>query len=124
MQKVKIAIVLWAATFVSAMHPAALAEQSKRPEGLTLEAFQFGPVNRWTFSHMREVLPTINIGRDTGRFLPLEQSARSVSDFSVSFQDSVQAIDEIAGHQYIDGLLVIREGQPGRANVVNRRRWS
>ena len=111
MQKVKIAIVLWAATFVSAMHPAALAEQSKRPEDLTLEAFQFGPVNRWTFSHMREVLPTINIGRDTGRFLPLEQSARSVSDFSVSFQDSVQAIDEIAGHQYIDGLLVIREGQ-------------
>ena len=29
-----------------------IAEESGRPTNLTLESFQFGPVNRWTFSHM------------------------------------------------------------------------
>ena len=62
-----------------------LAEQSGRPESLTLAGFQFGPENRWTFSHMREVLPTLNIQRDAERFLVLEQSDDIVSDFGDSY---------------------------------------
>ena len=50
---------------------ACLAEQNGRPENMPLAEFQFGPYNRWTFSHMREVLPTVNIERDAARFLPL-----------------------------------------------------
>ena len=81
-----------------------------RPADLALEDFQFGPANRWTFSHMREVLPTVNIPRDPSRFLLLQKSDEFVSDFSVSFQDRDQAIDAIAVHQYIDGLLVLKDG--------------
>ncbi len=40
------------------------AEQSARPDNLTLSNFQFGPENRWAFSHLREVLPTGNIEHD------------------------------------------------------------
>ena len=102
---------LWAALMIgAAAAPAALAEQSGRPGNLTLEGFQFGPVNRWTFSHMREVLPTVNIQRDAGRFLALDRSAALVNDFSVVFQGRAQSVDEIAEHQYIDGLLVLRDG--------------
>ena len=64
-----------------AILPAALAEHGGRPENLALETFQFGPANRWTFSHMREVLPTANIARDPERYLPLEWSENAVSDF-------------------------------------------
>lgn len=85
-----------------------IAEQSGRPDSLTLENFQFGPVNRWSFSHMREVIPTVNIPRDAERFLPLTESDDLVADFSVVFQGRTQSIDEIAGHQFIDGLLVMR----------------
>ena len=51
-----------------------LAEKSARPENLTLSNFQFGPVNRWAFSHLREVLPTVNIEHDSNHVLVLERS--------------------------------------------------
>ena len=87
------------------------AEESGRPTNLTLESFQFGPVNRWTFSHMREMIPTVNIPRDTNRFLMLNNSDDLVADFSVEFQGRKQSIDEIAAHQFIDGLLIIKDGE-------------
>ena len=87
------------------------AEESGRPTNLTLESFQFGPVNRWTFSHMREIIPTVNIPRDTNRFLMLNNSDDLVADFSVEFQGRKQSIDEIAAHQFIDGLLIIKDGE-------------
>ena len=87
------------------------AEESDRPTNLTLESFQFGPVNRWTFSHMREIIPTVNIPRDTNRFLMLNNSDDLVADFSVEFQGRKQSIDEIAVHQFIDGLLIIKDGE-------------
>ncbi|MEJ6705668.1 MAG: serine hydrolase, partial [Pseudomonadales bacterium] len=71
----------------------------------------FGPVNRWTFSHMREIIPTVNIPRDTNRFLVLNNSDDLVADFSVEFQGRKQSIDEIAVHQFIDGLLIIKDGE-------------
>lgn len=91
--------------------PESHAEQSGRPADLTLAEFQFGPYNRWTFSHMREVLPTVNIPRDPGRLQPLPRSSRFVAEFALDFQGRRQTIDEIAAHQYIDGLLVIRDGE-------------
>ena len=87
------------------------AEESDRPTNLTLESFQFGPVNRWTFSHMREIIPTVNIPRDTNRFLMLNNSDDLVADFSVEIQGRKQSIDEIAVHQFIDGLLIIKDGE-------------
>ncbi len=87
------------------------AEESGRPTNLTLKSFQFGPVNRWTFSHMREIIPTVNIPRDTNRFLVLNNSDDLVADFSVEFQGRKQSIDEIAVHQFIDGLLIIKDGE-------------
>ena len=69
-----------------------IAQNSNRPESLTLESFQFGPVNRWSFSHMREILPTVNIPRDPDRFHPLEKSDDFVADFSVAFQGRKQSL--------------------------------
>lgn len=91
--------------------PSAIAEESGRPKSLSLESFQFGPVNRWAFSHMREVIPTVNIPRDTDRFLLLKKSDDFVADFSVTFQGRKQSIDKIAAHQYIDGLLILKDGE-------------
>ena len=87
-----------------------IAEETDRPDNLTLENFQFGPINRWAFSHMREVIPTVNIPRDPTQFLALKNSEDLVSDFSVAFQGRQQAIDNIAEQQYIDGLLILKNG--------------
>ena len=87
-----------------------VAEESGRPKNLALESFQFGPVNRWAFSHMREVIPTVNIPRDPTQFLVLKNSENLVTDFSVKFQGRQQSIDNIAEQQYIDGLLILKDG--------------
>ena len=88
----------------------AVAEESRRPDNLTLASFQFEPLNRWAFSHMREVIPTVNIPRDPTQFLVLKNSRDLVTDFSVEFQGREQSIDRIAEQQYIDGLLILKDG--------------
>jgi CubicO group peptidase (beta-lactamase class C family) len=89
---------------------ACLAEQSARPDNLTLSNFQFGPENRWAFSHLREVLPTVNIEHNGDRVLVLERSKNSVDEFSIPFQGRKQTIDEIAQSEFVDGLLVLKDG--------------
>jgi CubicO group peptidase (beta-lactamase class C family) len=59
---------------------------------------------------MREVIPTVNIPRDPTQFLALKNSEDLVTDFSVAFQGRQQAIDNIAEQQYIDGLLILKNG--------------
>ena len=68
-------------------------------------------MNRWAFSHLREVLPTAAIQRDPAGFQPLAVSDEFSSDFSVSLEGQEQSIDEIAAAQFIDGLLVLKDGK-------------
>ncbi len=89
----------------------AYAEFSDRPEGLTLARFQAAPENRWTFSHVREVLPTVNIEHDGSRILKLGRSDDFVLNPVIEFQGKQQTLEEIAAHQYIDGLLVLKDGE-------------
>lgn len=89
----------------------ASAEQSGRPDHLEVANFQFGPHNRWAFSHVREVLPTVNIAHDRHRILELERSQHASDDSSLEFQGRMQQLDEIADHQYIDGILILKDGK-------------
>lgn len=84
---------------------------SAKPDNLTLSNFQFGPVNRWSFSHLREVLPTANIAHDRERVLDLERSEREIHDFTIHFNGREQGINDIVKSQYIDGLLVLKDGE-------------
>ena len=96
---------------ISAGQLTAHAEQSRRPLSMDLESFQSGPDNRWAFSHLREVLPTVNIPRDQSGFKELQISPNVVSDFSVDFQGGTQSIHDIAASQYLDGLLIIKNDE-------------
>lgn len=91
--------------------PAYPAEQDGRPADLSLSSFQFGPHNRWAFSHLREVLPTVNIEHDAKHVLALERGSNFVSDFSLPFDGHERPIDEIATSRYLDGLLVLKDGE-------------
>ena len=87
-----------------------VAQISDRPDNLTLSNFQFGPINRWSYSHIREVLPTVNIQHDNNRILKLEQSNDYITDFSITYEERNQSIDEIAKNWFIDGLLILKDG--------------
>jgi|TARA_B110000438_G_scaffold201982_1_gene193525 CubicO group peptidase (beta-lactamase class C family) len=85
-------------------------ENSNRPNNLTLSNFQFGPINRWSYSHIREILPTVNIEHDNNRILTLNRDKSFLDDFSISHENQMQSIDEIARDWYIDGLLILKNG--------------
>ena len=70
--------------------------ESNRPDNLSLSNFQFGPVNRWSFSHIREVLPTVNIEHDSESIFKLQRSKAFIKNFSIYHEDRLQEIDEIA----------------------------
>ena len=121
---------LVAATVSMFAGPVSAAETGGRPESMTLANFQFGPQNRWSFSRLREVVPTANIEHDGSRVLALERGADYVTDFSVSFLGREQAIGEIVENQYIDGLIVLKNGEivfeqyfghlaPGKPHLMN-----
>ena len=82
---------------ISLLSPSLLfADQSTRPEGLKLSNFQFGPFNRWSFSHLREVLPTVNIEHSDGQTLKLKKSKKYTENFHLDYDGQTQLIDEIA----------------------------
>jgi CubicO group peptidase (beta-lactamase class C family) len=87
------------------------AQQDGRPAGVTLANFQYPPYNRWAFSHVREVITTANIPHDNDRVLMLETSPDAGHDFTFRFQGKLRRLDEIAIEQYIDGILVIKDGR-------------
>lgn len=87
------------------------AEVTGRPDDLTLQTFQSGPVNRWAFSHLREVLPTAAIRRNPLGFQPLSVGDEYSSNFSISFKGEQKSIDNVAAAQYIDGLLILKDGK-------------
>lgn len=109
MKMIAVSLAILAATLSTMSWP---GDRSGRPEHFSLAEFQFGPVNRWSFSHMREVLPTANIARDPNRFLPLARSSDYVADISLTLEgQSEQTIDQIARDQYLDGVLVLRHNE-------------
>ncbi len=108
MNKIAMLLVL---VVTAAAAPATGIEGGGRPDALTLANFQFGPRNRWAFSHMREVLPTANIEHDASRVLVLKRSADYVDDFTVPFAGRTQSVAEFVDRQYIDGLLILKDGK-------------
>jgi CubicO group peptidase (beta-lactamase class C family) len=88
-----------------------IAEQSGRPDDLDLANFQFGPHNRWAFSHVREVMPTVNIAHDSRRILRLDRSPDATDDFSVELGGKSLRLNELVRDQYIDGILILKDGK-------------
>ena len=85
--------------------------ENNRPYDLSLSNFQFGPVNRWSFSHIREVLPTVNIEHNNEGVSKLLKSKTYIKNFSIDHEDRLQEIDEIAKNWFIDGLLILKDNE-------------
>ncbi len=82
-----------------------------RPEGVTGETWQFGPLNRWAYTHLREILPTKDIPNDfrTARPLPGIDTAQSALDIVIAGR--TESLDDAMERLYVDGVLVIQDGQ-------------
>lgn len=83
----------------------------QRPPGLTGETWQFGPLNRWAYTHIREILPTKEIPNDVDRVIPIPGIEKAASDLNVRIDGDSLQLSEAMKRQYVDGILVIRDGR-------------
>ncbi len=70
-----------------------------------------GPWNRWTFQHIREILPTAEVWRGRGAVREMPRSETDLDGLAVV--DSAGAPTTLAGlldETYTDGFLIIRNG--------------
>jgi len=85
------------------------AAEDQRPEGLNGATWQFGPLNRWAYTHMSEVLPSKPIRSNPLAIRALEGDGSA--PFEVDLDGERTAIEAAMAAQYADGLLVLKDGR-------------
>lgn len=72
------------------------------------------PQIRWSFSHMREFMPTANVWRGQRMPTPFERADYSAEIDALTFTDSEgrkRRFDEVLPESYADGILVLHRGK-------------
>ncbi len=98
------------ATFVCIALLIATANAEPRPDGVTGETWQFGPLNRWAYTHLREVLPTKDIPNDYRTVRPLPGLESTANDLDLVIDGNRETLADAMERLYVDGVLVIQDG--------------
>ena len=78
---------------------------------VTLANWQDPPFNRWSFSHLRELVPTQRISRGTGPVTPLPSQPRSLDgDQFVRTDGSPGTVSAVVADTFTDAVVVVHEG--------------
>jgi CubicO group peptidase (beta-lactamase class C family) len=78
---------------------------------VTLANWQDPPFNRWSFQHIRELIPTARIPRGDGPVWPLPRAERDVLGVRFRVGDRELTVAEALDETYTDGFLVLHHGQ-------------
>ena len=79
---------------------------------VTLANWQEPPYNRWSFSHMRELVPTQRISRGSGPVTPLAAAPVALGEIGLHRADGAEAIvDEVLDDTYTDAVVVLHGGR-------------
>lgn len=69
------------------------------------------PWNRWSFQHVRELLPTAEVWRGTGAAKPLPRAERDLDGIKVpAFNGEATTLAGLLDETYTDGFIVIKDG--------------
>ncbi len=78
---------------------------------VTLEDWDRAPWNRWSFQHIREILPTAEVWRGNGDPWSLPQQPREFEQLRFDDADGAQcSLADFFDTQYTDGLIVLHRG--------------
>jgi CubicO group peptidase (beta-lactamase class C family) len=77
-----------------------------------LEDWQTAAANTWSFTHLREVVPTARVTRGTGPVRELQQGPAASLDIGLERTDGSSAsVREVLSGTYTDGYLVLSGGR-------------
>jgi len=70
------------------------------------------PWNRWSFQHIRELVPTVEVWRGNGHRRRLERAEIDLDGFAVeSCEGRPTTLAGFLDETYTDGFLVLRDGK-------------
>ena len=78
---------------------------------VTLGNWQEPPFNRWAFQHVRELIPTVRIGRGAGPARRLPRAERDLSGITFRSGERELTIGQMLAESYTDGFLVLHRGR-------------
>ena len=92
--------------------PALMAGVPPFPEQslVTLANWQDPPFNRWSFQHIRELIPTARIARAAAP-APLPRAERDILGFQFTYGDRELTVAGMLEETYTDGFLVLHQGR-------------
>lgn len=78
---------------------------------VTLGNWQDPPFNRWSFQHLRELIPTVRIARGAGPVRRLPRAERDLSGLAFRSGGRELTVGEMLAESYTDGFLVLHGGR-------------
>lgn len=87
------------------------AAADQRPAGINGANWQFGPHNRWAYTHLRELLPTKDIPNDAALVTPLPGLESAASDLDLALGGDNVTLSSAMDRLYVDGVLVVQDGR-------------
>lgn len=89
----------------------AAATEDRRPEGVAGDTWQFGPLNRWAYTHIREILPTKDIPNSSQSVRPIPGIESAAEDLEITLAGETVQLSEAMDAQFVDGILAIKDGK-------------
>ncbi len=96
---------------ILAITSSAFSTEDSRPDGVAGDTWQFGPLNRWAYTHIREIMPTKDIPNLSSAVQPIAGLEEATSDLTIKLGGKEIPLSAAMKTQYVDGILVIRNGQ-------------
>jgi CubicO group peptidase (beta-lactamase class C family) len=81
------------------------------PALVTLANWQDPPFNRWSFQHIRELIPTARISRGAGPVWDLPRAERDVLGIRFRSEDRDLTVAQMLAETFTDGFLVLHGGR-------------
>ena len=87
-----------------------LAMREPSTEDVLHDNWDRAPWNRWTFQHVRQLVPTVQVWRGPGPVTPLPAEHQDLGSISFEANGHRQTIDAFLQSSYTDGFLVLHRG--------------
>ena len=77
---------------------------------VTLANWRMAPFNKWSFTHLRELIPSASIANDPGAVAEMPVANADLAGVSFEFDGSRYDLERFLTETETDGMLVLREG--------------
>jgi 6-aminohexanoate-oligomer exohydrolase len=78
---------------------------------VTAASWQEGPMNRWSFQHATELVPSAVVSRGDGPILPLGEAPEDLDGIVLEEVECASTVGAFLDQTYTDGFLVLKGGR-------------